>query len=290
MTSEFDPYPSNWTHRLLVRKRGPTDRSYNVRLIEAENAVLEWALEHGTALRVLVWEDELDARAPAALEALRTDFRRVSDERRLWDPNLGTEFHRSLEGDGWAAMAPFSISPESEPAWRLYDVKQILVVDDDEWRYHSTPDEVHVRNVNLRRIDATTKAELRGAVRSLDEACLVARSDMISWNAGERRYELRAGTTGVELVIDGSTRSRAYDLDAVAAIEFDETNLSAVFTWSTPDGSISTRIRRQLGGLLGRRRPSELRFPDAETMESVREALDRISTACEYDVRLRNRR
>lgn len=286
----FDPYPSNWTHRLLVRKTDATDRSYNARLIEAENAVLEWAVEHGTALRVLVWEDELATRAPGALEALRTDFRRVSDERRTWAPNLGTEFHRSLEGDGRTAMVPFSISSEPERTWRLYDVKQILVVDDDEWRYHSTPDEAHVRNANLRGLDATTKAELRESVRSLTETCLLARSDLHSWAVGERRYELRAGTTCVELVIDDSTRSRAYDLEAIAAIEFDETDLTAVVTWSTPDGAASTRLRRRLDRLLGRHRPSELRFPDAETMAAVRESLNRISTACEYDVRLRSRR
>lgn len=286
MIHEFDPYPSDWTHRLLVRKAEPTDRSYNDRLIEAENAVLEWAFEHGTALRVLVWEDELETRAPAALEALRTDFQRVADERRVWEPNLGTEFHRSLEGNGRAAVDPFSISPGSESTWRLYDVKQILVVDDDEWRYHSTPDEVHVRNCNLRGVDAAEKAELRESVRSHDGACLFARSDAVSWDVGERRYELRAGTTGVELVVDDSAPSRAYNLGDIAAIEFDEETSTAVLTWSARNESILTRIRRRLG----RRRPSELRFPDAETMADVRDSLERIAAACEYDVRLRDRR
>lgn len=291
MSDTVDPYPSEWTHRLLVRPMEDADERYDVRAIEAENAVLRWMMTRGTALRVLVWEEELSTRAPTALEALRSDFRRVSDDDRLWDPSLGTEFHRSLEDDVRAAMQPFEITTDAAPTWRLYDVKQITVVTDDGWLYHSTPDEIHVRNCTLAGIEAAARTDLWESITPLDGVCLFARSDAVTWEAGERQYGLRPGRTDVKFVEESSERTGVSRLDDIAVVEFDERELTATLTTVVDSGeSVSTRVHRVLRGWIGHPAVTTLHFPDSETMRSVRDSLERIADECGYDVRIRSRR
>lgn len=287
MSSESVPSLTEWTHKLFVSTAIDSGQSYNQRIIAAENMALEALFEHGTDFRVLVWEDELRQSAPEVVKALQAGFQRVPDNERIWSPRLGVEYHcRLVNDDNIVALEPFTVPNKTDSAlsWRLYDIKQLLILNGEACRYHSTPDEPHVRNCNLHGIDDIVQS-IEARLESIDGACLFARTDAIAWHVGDKTYRLRLGAGDLELVVEeqgGATRS--YGFGSLQAVEHAESRPVVQLVWRDGKRTVASKLTNSIRRRVGRQPPSELPFPDIETKTAFVETLERVVDRCEYEI------
>lgn len=282
------PSFTNWTHQLLVISSDRFDRqtstydTYTDRIIAAENTLLEALTPFATELRLVTWDTELKRHTPDVLDELQQHCTPVPEDNRLWNAEYGSEYSLKLREATDLSFPFLQIKDRSDTDWRLYDIKQILLLSGDDWLYHSTPDETHWRKVNIDAIQDTDKAleHASTAVHQIPGAYLHARTQSVSWTSKGRTYEIDPEWHSVQLAVILEGKTRTFDLERLTSVTININQATAGLSWTEPTGitRLWTTLKQNASP------PETLQFPNSETAKRAYELLADLSPVYGFTV------
>jgi hypothetical protein len=277
-----DPYGgSEATHRVVTRPNRGNDWD-KAGQIRVENRVVEVVMRYGDRVHL-----RLSAET-RGLDHIKRRLPRAGEEARLFQVS-GPEYYAILPEDRDLVRSVLAVDPGDTDAWvdRMFNVEEFAVVDSEAWRYWSVPHHSHCRRVNT----AGREALYDDLIAELDDvpgSALVPAPGFASWGVAPFRYELtwdvlrRREADGERWTQFELTRLRRVSVSA------DRPVLSC--DWAPPStASWVDRLIRRVLRPGSADPPSQVPFPDDETMNRVLDALRTLKNDLGYEFRIERR-